>query len=248
MAADVPLFNKNKHISYWLRCLRTPLPTAYTSNDSNRMMLSFFILSALDLLGVLFTRTSPAERREYADWIYKCQHPSGGFRGFPGTDFGQRRSDKNAVWDPANLAATYFALSGLCVLGDDLEMVDRRACLQWLSTVQREDGSFGELKTSGDQIIGGGDDRFAYMAAGIRWILRGEMEEPVEGLADIDVKGLVNWINSTEVGNVECSCTVVLTCIRHEMVAIPPTRIMRHMVLHYDFPKFVAFTDVDQPA
>ena len=167
--------------------------------DSNRMMLSFFTLSALDLLGVLFTRTEQEERRGYADWIYRCQHPKGGFRGFPGTDFGERASDANAVWDPANLAATFFALSGLCVLGDDLQKVDRHACLEWLSVMQRQDGAFGELKTTGGDIVGGGDSRFAYMAAGIRWILKGDKNDHVDGIAGINVKRLLAWISSVKV-------------------------------------------------
>ncbi|PQE03438.1 hypothetical protein CJF30_00005427 [Rutstroemia sp. NJR-2017a BBW] len=40
-----------KHVKYWHRCLNSLLPTAYTSTDSTRMTLGFFILSALDLLG-----------------------------------------------------------------------------------------------------------------------------------------------------------------------------------------------------
>ena len=199
MAADVPLFNKDKHVQYWLRCLRTPLPTAYTSNDTNRMMLSFFILSALDILGVLFTRTSPSERKEYADWIYNCQHPKGGFRGFSGSDFGKQATNENEVWDPANLAATFFALSALCVLGDDLQAVDRRACLQWLRSMQRRDGSFGELKDHQNKIVGGGDPRFLYMAAGIRWVLRGDVHGAVDGVPDLDLGQLQDWVAGSQV-------------------------------------------------
>ncbi|KAI4132206.1 MAG: hypothetical protein LQ347_002665, partial [Umbilicaria vellea] len=103
---DTSVFNKERHIKYWLRCLKTFLPTAYTSSDSNRVSLAYFTLSALDLLGALRLHTTALERAQYADWIYHCQHPSGGFRGFTGTDVGALRDAGNAHWDPANLPAT----------------------------------------------------------------------------------------------------------------------------------------------
>ena len=217
MAADVPLFNKDKHISYWLRCLKSPLPTVYTSNDANRMTLAYFIISALDLLGVLFTHTSPEERRQYADWIYRCQHPEGGFRAFPGTDFGPRRSSSNAAWDPANLAATYFALSALCVLGNDLSKLDRDGCLSFLRSLQTEDGGFGELKAADGRILGGRDPRFAYMAATVRWILRGSLKVAADAPLDIDLQKLLDWIIRSQVSQVSWN----LFLIRGHRLTLP---------------------------
>ena len=78
--------NKERHIKYWLRCLKSLLPTLYTPYDANRMMLAAFILSALDLLSALHEYTTPDERAGYIEWIYSCQHPDGGFRAFIGTD------------------------------------------------------------------------------------------------------------------------------------------------------------------
>lgn len=202
LATDVPLFNKEKHVSYWLRCLRTPLPQAYTSNDANRMTLTFFILSSLDLLGVLFTRTSPAERREYADWIYNHQHPRGGFRGFSGTDFGNLRNPKNQIWDPATLSATYFALASLSVLADDLRRVERVKCLTWLQGMQRPDGSFGDFLGPGGHVEGGMDTRFGYFAASIRWWLRRSKRGLDADIPDFDVEKLVRCISESEVSAV----------------------------------------------
>lgn len=199
MAADVPVLNKDKHIQYWLRCLRTPLPTAYTANDSNRMTLAFFTLSSLDLLGVLFTRTKLEERREYSDWIYHCQHPQGGFRGSPGTDLREARNDRNAVWDPANLAATFFAVSALCVLGDDLERLERDSCLAFIAGIQKQSGGFAELKIGPEQFVGGDDPRFAYMAASLRWMLLGSSPKQKSFLPDIDEEALIKCILRTEV-------------------------------------------------
>lgn len=237
MATDMTLFHMDKHISYWLRCLRSPLPTQYTSNDSNRMTLAFFVVSALDLLGILFTHTDLAERQEYIDWIYHCQHPDGGFRGFPATEFGERRSADNAAWDPANLAATYFALSTLCVLRDDLSRVKRKECLRWLRSVQRPDGSFGELLGPTGQVEGGNDTRYGYCAMGTRWILRGSVFGEIEGEADVDVDKLVACIRKAEVGRsgllpVHSDIVEVYAdrYYRRMMVVSQKLPIMKHMV------------------
>lgn len=198
-ATDTMLLHKEKHVKYWLRCIRTPLPHQYTSNDSNRMTLAFFIISALDLLGVLFERTTQAERTDYVDWIYRCQHPQGGFRGFPATDFDARSTDQNAVWDPANIPATYFALATLCVLGDDLTRVKRRECLQWLRNMQRPDGSFGETLGPDGMVAGGTDARFGYCAMATRWMLRDGATGKVEGVPDVDIEEFVACVKRSEV-------------------------------------------------
>ncbi|KAI9839619.1 MAG: hypothetical protein M1819_002245 [Sarea resinae] len=191
-----PTLHRERQIRYWLRCLKTYLPSAYTSNDSNRMTLAFFTIAALDVLDVLTSHTTPAERAEYTDWIYHCQHPSGGFRGFPATDFGARATPENAVWDPANLPATFFALTTLMLLRDDMKRVKRRECLDWVRRLQRPDGSFGDLLGEGGKIEGARDTRFCNLAAGVRWILRGTEESDAE--EDIDVDQLVRYLRSTE--------------------------------------------------
>jgi geranylgeranyl transferase type-1 subunit beta len=186
------------HIRYWRRCLKTFLPHHYTSNDSNRMTLAFFTLSALDLLGDLDAALSPQERQAYVEWVYSCQLPEGGFRAFPGADFGPLRNDENRVWDPANVAATYFALLSLTLLGDDLQRVRKKEILQWLKALQRPDGSFGEALGEGGRAEGGNDTRFGYMGTGIRWILRGNAEGPVDGVPDIDVDSFVSYVQKIE--------------------------------------------------
>ena len=210
-AADVPVFFKEKHISYWLRCLRSPLPTAYTSTDSNRLTLAFFTVSALDLLGVLFSRTTKKERDGYIAWIYNCQHPAGGFLGYPlpssktDDDGGTRDerangTDRESLWNIPTMPATYFALVALSVLGDDLTRVKRGPCLRWLRKMQRPNGSFGELLGEDDQVKGGMDTRFGYFATVIRWVLRGDIPDEDEGDCDFDVDLLVKCIRSSEVG------------------------------------------------
>lgn len=163
------------------------------------MSLAFFILSALDLLGTLVPNTTDIQRAEYVDWIYRNQHPQGGFRAFPGADLGEFTTPENACWDPANLPATYFALNSLLILGDDLSRLKRRECLAWLAALQRPEGSFGETIVNG-KINGGTDSRFGYCATAVRYTLRGTMEGEVDGCKDIDVDKLVQCIRVAEVG------------------------------------------------
>lgn len=192
-----------RHVKYWLRCLKTLLPSMYTSNDSNRMYLAYFILSACDILDVLTSSTSPAERKDWIDWIYHCQHPDGGFRMWPGTDFGERATIENARWDPANINATYFALASLLILGDDLKLVNRKETLRWVCKMQRDDGSFGETLVDGKQ-EGGRDPRLGYCATGVRHILRGASPPgPVtlqgETIGDINFDKYIECLRRAEV-------------------------------------------------
>ncbi|KAG8623644.1 hypothetical protein KVT40_008620 [Elsinoe batatas] len=194
---DTPQLDVKRHTKYFLRCLKTYLPQPYTSNDSNRLSLAFFIVAALDLLDTLESNTCPQERADYVDWIYQNQHPDGGFRGFPGSDFGDGRNDGNAQWDPANLPATYFALCLLLILNDDFSRFERDKCLDWIPQLQREDGSFGETIVAGS-IQGGKDSRFGYCASGIRYILGGHPQQGQEHARDIKVDRLVECICSAE--------------------------------------------------
>ncbi|KAH8602740.1 terpenoid cyclases/protein prenyltransferase alpha-alpha toroid [Bisporella sp. PMI_857] len=187
-----PKLDKERHIQYWQRCLKSLLPNGYTSTDSSRMSLGFFILAALDLL------CAPPipfiERKNIRDWILKCQHPSGGFCGSPNHRYpDEYYGDESKEMDPANLPATSFALMTLSFVGR-LDRVERVKCLRWLKRLQREDGSFGELVTREGVILGGGDMRYCYCAMAVRFILRGEGE--VSDMEDIDVEKLVNHLRS----------------------------------------------------
>ena len=198
--ADTAIFDPSQHIKYWLRCLKTLLPTPYQSNDSTRMTLAFFTLSALDLLDALHTNTSHEERKSYVDWIYRCQHPDGGFRGFTGADMGLSRDNHNHHWDPANLAATYFALGSLLILDDHLELLAVAKCMNWIQRLQLKDGSFGEAVNAKGEIVGGNDVRYCYCAAAIRRILkhhRGSTPETID--SDIDVLRMEKFVLSLQV-------------------------------------------------
>ena len=193
-----PRFNAAKQTQYFLRCLKTFLPHHYQSNDSQRLSFAYFTLSALDLLGVLHEKTTPKERQEYVDWIYRLQHPEGGFKGFTGADVGDTcTQEEGNVWDPANLGSTFFALGCLMVLGDNMERVRWRECLTWLRTLQRLEGNFGEAMGKGRAIEGGGDVRFCYLASGVRWMLRRGKE--AEEAGDIDEEAMVMFVKRSVV-------------------------------------------------
>ncbi|KAI4145286.1 MAG: hypothetical protein L6R39_003865 [Caloplaca ligustica] len=158
------------------------------------MTLAFFTLCALDLLDGITPNTTEAERVGYIGWIYRCQHPDGGFRGFTGGDVGNSRSEDNQHWDPANIAATYFALANLAILGDDLARVKSTECLRWLKRLQLQDGTFGEAVGLGGVVQGGRDMRFCYCAAAIRWILAGGNSEE----EDIDVDKMLKFFEASQ--------------------------------------------------
>ena len=197
-AAESSKLNYAAHIRYWRRNLKTFLPHQYTGNDCNRMTLAAFILSALDILGDLPAALSQEEREGYIDWVYKCQLPEGGFRPAPATDLGASRNGENQIWDPIHVAGTFFALLILVNLGDDLERVRRREILLWLTKLQRPDGGFGETLGEDDRVEGGNDSRFGFMATAIRWMLRGTLEGPVDGVPDIDVDAFVRCVQVAE--------------------------------------------------
>lgn len=91
-----PPLDTARHIRYWQRCQRTLLPHHYTSNDSTRLTIGYFILAALDLLSSPSSYSSPPpgdpvafslipgkDRPTIRAWILSLQHPEGGFCGSP---------------------------------------------------------------------------------------------------------------------------------------------------------------------
>lgn len=234
-----PPLDKPRHLRYWQRCLRTLLPHHYTSMDSTRLSLAFFIITSIDLLSTPPDSSSstttttkplltPSDRRNLRRWVLSCQHPDGGFCGSPTHVL--PRAIQTADHDSENphIGGTYFALLVLAILADDddddeqggggaFAGVDRVRTLRWLRRLQRpEDGSFGELvydppafsptdttntenneKNKSEPIIAGGRDfRYCYLAASVRWMLRGDLSpEDEDYVEDIDVDALVAHIH-----------------------------------------------------
>ncbi|KAI9744801.1 MAG: hypothetical protein M1818_001726 [Claussenomyces sp. TS43310] len=191
------IFDKQRHVKYWQRCLKSLLPTDYTGSDSSRMLLGFLILAALDLLDIGVDKLPALERKGYADWVLSCQHPHGGFCGSPNHKYPFRYYNRRRDIDPAGLPATFFALINLGLVGK-LDQVERVQCLKWLKRLQRDDGSFGELLQSNGKIGGGRDMRYSHFAAGVRWVLRGDLAASQGLCEDIDVGGLIRYIHNAQ--------------------------------------------------
>lgn len=200
-----PKLAYSRHKRYWLRCLNTVLPTLYTSQDSQRLTLAFFILSALDLLHVLEEIASDV-RAAYIEWIYSRQRPTGGFSA---DDHGAGK------WNEPELASTFFALASLLVLNDDFaRLLD---CGSWLARLQLENGSFRSSLSQNGPIVGGNDIRYCYMAAGVRQLLQLTGQK---SWREVDVKALVEFVANSKVRtpyrvragvDQQCSHTKVLT-------------------------------------
>lgn len=164
---DPPL-DRARHLRYWQRCVRTLLPHHYTSMDSTRLSLGFFIVCSVDLLTPSPTPSTttpssggakstpdkalltPTDRLNLRQWVLSCQHPQGGFCASPTHVF--PRAYQHDDTENAHIGGTYFALLILALLADDdnaeaaFAGVDRVRTLRWLRRLQRpEDGSFGEI-------------------------------------------------------------------------------------------------------
>lgn len=215
-----------RHLSYWKRCLRSPLPDAYLSNEGNRLALAYFIINSIAILTPPPSSAdqqnqqnpliAPDERRALREWVLSHQHAGGGFCGtsslvFPLRDYEEWDFDTKAPClehsGLANIAATLFGLQLLALLADDDDAfrgVDRVRILRWLKKLQREDGSFGEvlrkLPGHGWFIGGGYDMRYCYIATSIRWFLRGDVKEGEPSwVEDFDADGLARYILTSQV-------------------------------------------------
>ncbi|OAA61741.1 geranylgeranyl transferase type 1 beta subunit [Niveomyces insectorum RCEF 264] len=151
---------------------------------------------------------------------------------YDGLNFGTGQPAVGAPGE-ANIAATLFALQLLALVADESSSsessssaaaafagVDRAATLRWLRRLQRPDGSFGEfLAEVADPaapggrrcfVAGGADMRYCYIAAAIRWMLRGAVDDGGDGgdgdaktrkagwVEDIDVDALVRYIRGSQ--------------------------------------------------
>lgn len=197
------MLEKQRHIRYWQRCQSALLPSHYTPHDSTRMTLAFFITSSLTLLSTPSEPLLPSSSKAaIRSWVLALQHPNGGFAGSP-THLLPRSNYLATESSDANLAATYFALLLLAVADEEgcaFAGVDRKLTLRWLRGLQRADGSFGEVGGEEGEICGGRDMRYCYLAACIRWCLRGDVKEGDEAwVEDIDVDALVGHIRRAQV-------------------------------------------------
>ncbi|KAG8799652.1 hypothetical protein FRC17_007073, partial [Serendipita sp. 399] len=123
-----PLFNEQDSLTDALLYLQ------------NRLVIAFYCLATLDILGCLESATTEHERAEWRKWLWDQQIKAAdnrgtGFRGSPYTN-----QPSCSQYDPPFLIMTYAALLSLAILRDPFDRLDKPGILQYLRTSQREDG------------------------------------------------------------------------------------------------------------
>lgn len=186
---DPPL-DKARHLRYWQRCVRTLLPHHYTSMDSTRLSLGFFIIASIDLLSTPSSSSSsssketkpkpplltPADRRNLRRWVLACQHPDGGFCGSPTHVFPRATQTADNDSENAHIGGTYFALLLLAILAEEENDDDD----------DEKAGNGGEKEEDGARATrggGGGGARSAFAGVDrvrtLRWLRR--LQRPEDG-------------------------------------------------------------------
>ncbi|KAG0270147.1 Geranylgeranyl transferase type-1 subunit beta [Actinomortierella ambigua] len=188
------------------------LPQPYTSMDTHRVTLGCFVLSALELLGVLDEVVSEKDRKDWIEWIYAQQrtgfvpattangkrtlpHPVEGIYGFAGGPFSGRpyfgEGEKAVaaceynVYDSSHLTMTYVAIMTLVLLGDDLSRVDKESILQSMRRLQLPSGCFVPCVTDYQP-----DMRFVFCAAAVSHALN--------DWSGVDREAMLSYIRSCQ--------------------------------------------------
>lgn len=134
------------------------------------MTLAFFAVCGLDVLNSL-DLLSAERRREICDWIYRFQIVSNdtlkscsGFQGSSTINIlnSDPKTCGSEKYKWGHLAMTYTGISMLITLGDDLTRLNRKAIIEGVAAVQRNDGSFSASIEGNEH-----DMRFVYCAAAI---------------------------------------------------------------------------------
>lgn len=162
------------------------LPHQYTSEELNHVSLANFVLASFQNLESLEV---PVARQDQIDWQYLHLVQTGtGFRGSLSASLPESPASK---YDTPFLPATYFSLSNLLLLGDDLQRIEIPKVLQEIKALQNPDGSFSASRLTKES-----DLRYSYMAVAIRFILVRASIRNVAELPDIDVEATKKFIRS----------------------------------------------------
>ncbi|KAJ7155455.1 terpenoid cyclases/protein prenyltransferase alpha-alpha toroid [Mycena crocata] len=152
MANALPKFARAGHAGHVNRCL-SGLPGSQVELDSSRLALGFYCIGALELLGVLQTKTSETDRALWKEWIWEQQTYGPHGTGFRPSPFATPESSILASYsdyDSPHLVMTYTALLALAILRDDFSKLDRPGIVKFIGTCQRDDGSFTIFPRHGD--------------------------------------------------------------------------------------------------
>jgi len=175
------------------------LPDSAVNQELNRIVIGYFSLSTLDILGVLDKYYSEDRKKGAIEYLYSLQilppigsetHPHCGFRG--SNFFGHTYNPSNVRFellpdlDFSHITMTAMSLIMLVIFGDlELAKVNVSGILGGLKACQRSSGCFGYLPHSTET-----DLRFVYSACVICYIL--------DDWGDIDVDKLVEYILSCQ--------------------------------------------------
>nr|CAB3264810.1 geranylgeranyl transferase type-1 subunit beta-like [Phallusia mammillata] len=170
-------FERKKHIRFFSRILQI-LPHRYSILDTSRLTITFFALSGLDVLNAL-DHLSEKNKQEIIEWIYSLQVIPNeaesntckcGFRGSTcnGVTTPQyaKAMESTNEYDSSHIAMTYTGLASLLILSDDLQRVNKKACLEGIRALQLPDGSFKSTYDGSEN-----DMRFIYCACCVSAIL-----------------------------------------------------------------------------
>ncbi|PFH54021.1 hypothetical protein AMATHDRAFT_53784 [Amanita thiersii Skay4041] len=148
---DLPALFKDSHSAHCKRCLMG-LPSSSTDLDASRLVVIFYCINALDLLGLLSEKTTKADREAWRDWIWR-RHTFGVYgSGFKPSSYMsiEHPSESYKGYDTPHLIMTYTALLSLAVLRDDFSKLDRKGLINFLRSCQKEDGSFSTIPNGGE--------------------------------------------------------------------------------------------------
>jgi len=135
-----PVILTKGHINASIMFLRQGLPITAIDNDQTRLIIAFYCLATLDVLGVVETSTKEAEREDWQRWLWLQQVRGSWGAGFRGSPYNNQSAPSE--YDPPFLIMTYAALVALAILRDPFTALDREGILRYLKLSQREDGSF----------------------------------------------------------------------------------------------------------
>ncbi|CAK9190226.1 unnamed protein product [Sphagnum troendelagicum] len=163
-------FAIDDHVEYFKSMLQE-LPSPYEAQDTNRLVLAYLAVSALDLLNALHQVVA----KDIIDWVYGLQvlplNGDGNSTFEDGNSKLPRLQPSSAaapplLYDGGHMAVTYSALAILRILGDDFSPVARKSVLKSLQALQQIDGSFCPVHLGAEK-----DVRFSFCAAAICMML-----------------------------------------------------------------------------
>ncbi|KAJ7765381.1 terpenoid cyclases/protein prenyltransferase alpha-alpha toroid [Mycena maculata] len=152
MESPIPKFARTGHAGHVNRCL-SGLPASQVELDPLRVTIGFYCIGALDLLGVLQTKTSETDRSSWREWIWEQQTGGSDGTGFRPGPFATPDSpvpEPYTEHDGPHLVMTYTALLTLAILRDDFSKLDRPGLVKFIRACQRENGSFSIVPGYGD--------------------------------------------------------------------------------------------------